>query len=188
MSKERELKKIAKKICLCRRCCLGYQRKRAVPGEGPVNAKLMFLGESPGKTENRLGRPFVGKSGKFLDSLFKEFGIKRKKVFITSVLKCHPPANRKPKRDELEACRIWWQTQLEVIKPKLVVLLGEVATKEVLGQKVKGKRQKFGKVRGKIIKLGKIKYFVTYHPAAGRRFPRIAEIMREDFKRIKSKV
>jgi DNA polymerase len=150
-----------------------------VPGEGNPNAKIVFLGESPGAMENKIGKPFVGMSGKFLNSLFDRIKLSRKSFFITSVIKCHPSKNRNPRTDEILACQNWWQAQIKIIKPAAVVLLGRIALKAVL------ECDDLSNCHGKkIIKSGAI-YFPTFHPAAGRRFPSVKRKMIKDFRSIK---
>lgn len=169
---------LARKIKNCRKCPLHKSRKRAVPGEGPQNAKIMFIGEAPGAEEDKAGRPFVGRSGEFLDQLFKKNSINRKKVFITGAVKCHPPKNRNPALKELKTCReLYLDKQIKIIKPKLVVILGRIALKSLLNEnKIK---------HGKTVAKNSQKYFITYHPAAGMRFPKIRKAMGKDFNKIK---
>jgi len=179
MTKKAKLEKLAKKIRTCRRCRLWKSRALAVPGEGDSGAEIMLLGESPGDKEDEAGRPFVGPSGKFLDWLLKKNNIDRKEIFISSVIKCHPPKNRNPKLDELKTCGGWWRTQIDIIKPKVVVLLGGVALKAVLGcSDLSGCHDQ------KIVKNDLI-YFSTFHPSAGRRFPQVKKKMIKDFKSVK---
>lgn len=178
LSKYQQLQKVSNQIKICKRCRLARTRKNAVPGEGNINAKVMFLGESPGRLEDEAGRPFVGPAGKFLNKLLEKISLQRKNIFITSVIKCHPPKNRNPKKDELAACRIHWKKQIKIIKPKIIVLLGRIAANEALGI------SKLKKNRHLMVK-NKIKYFVTYHPAAGRRFPKIRKKMEKDFLKLK---
>jgi len=182
MTKEKELEKLNQEIRNCKKCPLWKTRRNAVPGEGDINAKIMFIGESPGREENLSGKPFCGMAGKFLDKLFKENKIDRKKVFITSVLKCRPVIknrNRSPKATELEACKIWLQNQIEIIKPKLIVLLGKIAFDTVIGKK------EFKELQGKFLIKNRQKYFPTYHPAAGMRFPKIRKALEKDFKKLR---
>jgi uracil-DNA glycosylase family 4 len=169
------LDRLHNSIRRCRRCRLWKGRRRAVPGEGPCPAKMMFIGQAPGRNEDRTGRPFVGMAGRFLDSLFKHAKIDRKKVFITSAVKCLPPANRPPKKDEIRACRYYLTEQIRLVKPKVVVLLGKTACNAVLGG------INLGKAHGKRIEKDKITYIPTYHPAAGMCFPRIRKMMERDF-------
>lgn len=161
------LKSIAKKIQSCKKCPLWKSRTKAVPGEGPANAKLFFIGQAPGREEDRTGRPFVGKAGKFLDELFKKNKINRKKVFITSVVKCFPPKNRAPKKKECETCiRAYLLAQINAVNPKKIVIMGNIPEK-ILKDKLKGRNTVY-----------------TYHPAAGMRFPKIRKKMIQDFKKV----
>lgn len=175
------IQKIADEIKKCERCHLHKTRKNVVPGEGPANAKLMFIGEAPGRQEDEAGRPFVGRAGKFLDKVISHAGITREKVFITSVLKCYPDG--KPTNEQICACKGWLLSQVRAIKPEIIALLGNVALKNVLD-----KRLNISEVHGKIIKKkingNTIFYFPTYHPAAAMRFPKVATKMRKDFEKL----
>ena len=180
MNKGETLKKLNQEIRNCKKCLLWKTRKNTVPGEGPVNAKIMYIGMAPGAEEDKVGRPFVGRAGRFLNQLLKIARIKREKVFITSLLKClpQPPPNRKPTKKEIEACLPYLKKQIEIINPQKFILLGEVAFKIFFsGKKLKDFRGKWNKKGGK-------EYFVSYHPAAGVRFPRIRKILEKDFKKI----
>ena len=181
------LQLLEKEISACKRCPLYKTACKAVPGEGPISAKVMFLGEAPGREEDLSGRPFVGRAGKLLTQLIEEIGLKREDVFITSVIKHRPPKNRQPKRQELEACKIWWQKQIKIIKPKVLVLLGRFAFDMVVDNKVS-----LTKSRGKFLAVqkdwGSQEVFITYHPSAGLRFVRFKEVLKNDFKKIKERV
>ncbi|MBC7224116.1 MAG: uracil-DNA glycosylase, partial [Anaerolineae bacterium] len=117
-SREEELQKIAREISQCRVCNLAYGRTHTVPGEGPADARLMFIGEGPGFHEDRQGRPFVGAAGKLLEELLESIGLRREEVYITNVVKCRPPGNRDPYPEELEACRPYLDRQIETIRPR----------------------------------------------------------------------
>jgi DNA polymerase len=182
MLKEK-LEKLNRKIRSCKKCNLWKKRKNTVPGEGPANAKIMILGQSPGATEDKTGFPFRGRAGQFLNKLLKIANIKREEVFITSPLKClpQPPLNRKPKKEEIEACLPYLKKQIEVINPQKFILLGEVAFSVFFPDK------KLKDFRGKWITLqNKKKFFITYHPAAGLRFPKFKKISEKDFTKIKN--
>lgn len=182
-AKKEELFKLAEGIRCCTACPLWKTRTLAVPGEGNPEAKLFFVGEAPGAEEDRQGSPFVGPSGKFLDKLFKKNKIKREKVFLTGAVKCYPPKTRDPKLDELKICKeLWLNKQISIIKPKLIVILGTIALKSLL------KEKEIKELHGKIIKKNKQKYFITFHPAAGRRFPKVRKEMEKDFGRLKKLV
>jgi len=184
MKKEKEIEKLNREIRNCKKCPLWKLRKNAVPGEGPVNAKIMAIGMAPGIEEDKLGRPFVGRAGKFLNELFKIAKIKREEIFITSPLKClpQPPPNRKPKKEEIEACLPYLKKQIKIINPKYFILLGEVAFSVFFP------KEKLKKFRGKWIKKGEEFYFPTYHPAAGLRFPKIRKILEKDFRKLKGNI
>ena len=177
--KEKQLIELHKEIQKCKKCVLADTRTNAVPGEGPANAKIMIIGQAPGALEDKTGKPFVGRAGKFLDKLLEIAQIDRKKVFITSPIKCFPPKNRKPKASELKACLPYLKKQIEIISPEKFILLGDVAF-SVFFPKLKLKDY-----RGRVIKINKKEFFITYHPAAGLRFPRIKEILIKDFKKLK---
>lgn len=168
-------------IRICTRCRLSKHRQNAVPGEGPSDAKLVFIGEAPGNQEDKTGRPFVGRAGRLLDSLFAEINIDRNTVFITSVIKCHPPDNRLPKSDELDICvRSWMEKQIELIDPEVIVLLGRVALKSMVN------KTQVKEYAGQIVRKNNKKFFVTYHPAAALRDPKIKEKLEKDFFMLKN--
>jgi len=184
MNKKAKLEKLTQEIRNCKKCLLWKTRKNTVPGEGPVNAKIMFLGLAPGVEEDKTGKPFVGRAGKFLDQLLKIAKIKREDAFITSPLKClpQPPPNRKPTKKEIEACLSYLKKQIEILNPQKFILLGEVAFLIFFPNK------KLSNFRGKWVKKGEEEYFPTYHPAAGLRFPKIRKILEEDFKKLTKKI
>ena len=154
------LEKIAVDVRGCPLCKLSRSRKNAVPGEGQLSAKIMFIGEAPGRSEDEKGRPFVGAAGRILDELLKKAGIERSEVFITNIVKCRPPNNRVPKEDELTACRPYLDRQIALIKPKVICILGRTAYSSLLGG------SSITANRGKIVERAGQKYFLTFHPAA----------------------
>jgi len=145
----------------CQRCDLALTRTHVVVGAGPLDAKIMLIGEAPGKNEDKKAEPFVGSAGKILNGLLEESGIDRKDVYITNVVKCRPPKNRTPMPNEVDACHPYLQKQLEVIKPIGIILLGRSASEAILGRKVD-----LGKEHGRIVEKNGCKYLITYHPAA----------------------
>ncbi|MFW9809667.1 MAG: uracil-DNA glycosylase [Candidatus Thorarchaeota archaeon] len=179
MSKCNQLEDLHEAIRHCTRCPLHETRTIAVPGEGPYDASVMFVGEAPGAKEDETGRPFVGRSGELLVSLLEEIGLTRADVFITSILKCRPPKNRTPKQFEINVCRPYLEQQIELIQPKVIVLLGGVAISSLIGH------WKVSEAHGRFYESGSNAFFMTYHPAAAFRFPKVKEKMREDFKRLK---
>lgn len=156
--------------------------RRLVPGEGPLDASVMLIGEAPGATEDALGRPFVGRSGQKLDTLLRKAGLRRRDLYITSVVQFRPPKNREPTRSEISECKRFFDAQIEIVRPKVIILLGRTAAASVLGiGKIEGfRRRRF--VRGGIT------YFVTYHPAAALRSTTNAASLEKDFKWIRAKL
>ena len=154
------LEKIANDVRGCPLCRLAKTRKNAVPGEGQLSAKIMFIGEAPGRSEDEEGRPFVGAAGRILNDVLKKVSIERSQVFITNIVKCRPPNNRVPKGDELNACRPYLDRQIALIKPKVICILGRTAYFSLLGG------SSITADRGKITKKAGQKYFLTFHPAA----------------------
>ena len=174
---------LADQIRVCIECPLCKSRNNAVPGEGKLNAKVMVIGEGPGKQEDALGRPFVGSSGKYLDHVLAGTGISRSDLFITNIVKCRPPSNRTPKIGEVETCTsLYLFEQLRLINPKLVLLLGSVAVKRLLGA------NSVDEVRGKIVEHEGRKFVATYHPAV--RFYRedLAKKLKEDFALLRQEI
>lgn len=150
------------KECLnCNKCKLCNNRTNVVIGTGNKNADVMFIGEGPGADEDATGIPFVGKAGKLMNMAFRGVGIKREEVYIANIVKCRPPANRNPEDDEVEACLDYLRNQVMLVKPKIIVLLGNVALKNILG-----KEYNITSERGKWIEKNNILYIPTYHPAA----------------------
>jgi DNA polymerase len=154
------LEKIAAEVKGCPLCKLSRTRKNAVPGEGQLAAKIVFIGEAPGRSEDEKGRPFVGAAGKILDDLLQKVGIERSQVYITNVVKCRPPNNRVPEEDEAAACRPYLDREIALIKPKVICILGRTAYASLLGG------SSIAVNRGKIVEKAGQKYFLTYHPAA----------------------
>ena len=143
----------------CKKCRLWQGAKHGVPGEGPLNAKVMFVGQNPGADEDELGRPFVGRAGKYLTKTLSEFGIKREEVFITNIVKHVSPENRKPFDDEVRACLPYLITQIRIIKPKIIVLLAHLQKKP--------------------LELDGIEYIQVIHPSAAMRFTKMREKFRQ---------
>ncbi len=157
--KKSELAAVAKEASSCTKCRLCYGRTNAVPGEGLANARILLIGEAPGRNEDKTGRPFVGQAGRLLERALSSAGLRREEVFITSVVKCRPPGNRTPKPDEIEACRSYLDRQVDALSPSIIVALGRVAVKEVAGSKGNLVRGQAGVFRG-------VSVYSTYHPAA----------------------
>jgi DNA polymerase len=161
------VEEIAQKIRSCTKCDLAESRLNAVPGEGPQHADIMFVGEAPGATEDEQGRPFVGQSGKLLTELIEGAGIKREDVFITSIIKCRPPENRNPGKEEIKACAPYVLAQMDSISPVVLVTLGNVAY-DFFSTTFYLPKKQVGEVRGKVFRLHSTgcKYLIpAYHPA-----------------------
>jgi uracil-DNA glycosylase family 4 len=178
------LHRFAREISSCRKCLLHKGRRHAVPGEGSSGARVVIVGEAPGALEDRTGRPFVGPAGKFLDRLLDQHGIRRQELFLTSCVKCRPPGNRNPKRDELTCCVTnWLRPQLDLIGPEIVVLAGLVAAQQFLEEPVV-----LAELHGTEHRRRDRIYFITYHPAAAMRFPVAAKAMQADFEKLSGKL
>jgi uracil-DNA glycosylase len=149
-----------KDVAVCRRCDLYKCATRAVPGEGPQNAEIVFIGEGPGWNEDQEGRPFVGAAGQFLDKLFASIAMKRDQVYICNIVKHRPPNNREPLPAEIAACSTWLDRQLGIIHPLMIVTLGSHAmTRFFPGKSI-------SKIHGRSEKRDGVLYFAMYHPAA----------------------
>jgi uracil-DNA glycosylase len=172
------LEKVASEVIVCPKCALSQTRTRAVPGEGPANAGIFFIGEGPGRNEDLQGRPFVGASGRYLESLLKEIGLDRSQVFITNVVKCRPPENRDPLPPELAACRDYLDRQLALVQPAVVVTLGRFSMARYFpGASIT-------KIHGQAKRVGDTYYLPLFHPAAVLRNEAWRAAMTEDFKKI----
>jgi len=158
------LEQLKQQIYNCKLCPLYKRRKNPVFGEGPSNAKLMLIGEAPGREEDLTGRPFVGVSGQLLTKMLRAISIERKTVFITSVVKCRPPSNRTPHAEEIKACKPYLFKQIELIKPKILLALGQCAAHSILNTKSPLKELR-GKCHNIKINDLDLMVFVTYHPA-----------------------
>lgn len=175
-----ELNKITEGVASCQRCPLYQTATNAVPGEGNVNADILFVGEGPGAQEDKLGRPFVGASGKFLDSMLESIKLKRSDVYITNVVKHRPPENRDPEKNEIAACYVWLKMQIELIDPKLIVTLGRHSMSVLLPD-----IGRISEVHGRAYRRpdGRI-YVPFFHPAAALHQPSLREVIEADFRRL----
>ena len=177
------LKDLEESIKGCNKCKLCSGRKNIVFGVGNENADIMFIGEGPGADEDAQGIPFVGKAGQLMNKAFEGIGLKRDDVYIANIVKCRPPQNRNPEKDEVEACINYLRNQVMIIKPKIIVLLGNVALKNILGDE-------YGitKVRGNWIERKGIWYMPTFHPAALLRDESKKLDFWKDLKKVKEKI
>jgi len=186
MKKRGLLVKIANKIEKCKKCNLYKTRARAVPGEGSTRAKIMLVGEAPGRNEDIQGRPFVGAAGKILDKLLRSIKLKRKEIFISNILHCRPPHNRNPRAIEIKACTPYLNQQIKIIKPKIICTLGNFATSYILGKFGIKTKKGISKIHGKVFSIEDIKIIPLYHPAAAVYNPRMFKILLRDFKILKN--
>lgn len=181
--REGELRRLREEIGDCKRCKLSNSRKNIVFGEGSPEAELMFIGEGPGRDEDIQARPFVGEAGQILNSLINKRGWKREEVYIANIVKCRPPANREPEEDEIAACRPFVERQIEIIKPKVIMSLGKVATQSLLKIKVA-----ISKARGNFFSFNNIPVMPTFHPAYFLRNPKEKKLTWEDSAKVLEKL
>jgi len=191
--KAQRMRKIASEIRTCVECPLAEERKNAVPGEGTIGAKVVFVGEAPGYWEDIKGAPFVGAAGKVLDGLLEWIGLARKHVFITNVVKCRPPENRDPKPMEIAKCTsLYLDRQIGLIKPRVVVTLGRHSTAFVLSKAGFGNVDSITKFRGRIysVVLFSLRLAVVpmYHPASVLHNPKYREDLESDFQLLKKEL
>lgn len=164
----------------CQRCPLGATRANFVFGVGNPQAKIMFIGEAPGRDEDLQGEPFVGRAGQLLTRIIESIKLRREEVYIANVLKCRPPDNREPLPEEMDTCLPYLKRQIEMIKPRFIVCLGRIAAVALLNTKLP-----LGKLRGPFHDYQGIKVLVTYHPAALLRFPSYKKDVWEDMKHLR---
>lgn len=165
---------ISDEVVRCTSCELCHTRKKAVPGEGSASASVMFVGEAPGRFEDVEGKPFVGPAGKILEAALSNTGISRSQAFMTNIVKCRPPGNRKPKRSEIIRCNDYLNRQISIINPKVVCILGATAYSSILG----GKEITLN--RGQLANFNERNYFLTIHPAAVLYRRSLLRVLEED--------
>ena len=173
------LAELRRGVSSCVACPLHEGRTNAVPGDGPDDAEVAFIGEAPGFYEDKEARPFVGQAGKFLEELLVSVGWTRDQVYITNVVKCRPPNNRDPLPNELETCESnWLQTELGLVNPRIIVTLGRYSLARLFP------RESIGRVHGKTLQWGKYTVYPIYHPAAALHQQRLRGVIMDDFKRL----
>lgn len=170
-------------VAQCRKCRLCDMRTNVVPGEGNPHARLMFIGEGPGREEDVQGRPFVGRSGELLTRMIAAIGMQREEVYICNVVKCRPPQNRNPEPDEAAACLAYLRAQFALVRPDVVVLLGKIACRYVLQQEISVMRD-----HGQWFERKGTWFIPTYHPSALLRDTAKKRDAWEDFQRIRAKL
>jgi DNA polymerase len=167
----------------CRRCKLASGRQNIVVSRGNPNADLMFIGEGPGRDEDRQGQPFVGQAGQLLDKIITAMGFAQDEIYIANIVKCRPPQNRNPEDDEVATCLPFLQRQIELVKPKVICLLGSVALKSLIGSE-----ERISRVRGKFLEYCGVPTLPTYHPAFLLRKPDMKRAVWQDVQKISAKL
>jgi len=189
MSKRELMDELIAEIRVCRKCRLWSSAKNPVPGEGSLDASLMFIGEAPGYWEDIEGRPFVGTAGKLLDRLLTSVSLRRNEFFIGNIVKHRPPANRDPRMDEIESCGPYLDRQIQIIRPKIIVTLGRYSAKYVLSKanvNFTGIIEMRGRTYEKVILNITVNIIPTLHPAAALYNPKFKSLLEKDFQRIKT--
>ena len=169
---------LREQINKCNLCALSKERTLAVPGEGPIPSEIMLVGEAPGYNEDQQGTPFVGPSGKLLDGLLNKIELDRNKVYITNIVKCRPPNNRDPIPIEIESCRPYFDKQIKLVKPKVIVGLGRFALNYFLPGKI------ISRVHGEFFNWNEIYFFPMYHPAAALHQGNLRQVLENDIVKI----
>ena len=171
-----EIDSIRSQVISCIKCSLSKTRTNAVPGKGNFKAEILFIGEAPGRNEDLKGEPFVGSAGNILSEALASSGLSRDDVYITNVVKCRPPNNRIPLQEEKESCQPYLSKELEIIKPKIICIMGNTAYGSLLGG------DSITKNRGKIVEKDGRRYFLTVHPAAAIYNPELKSVLKSDMK------
>jgi DNA polymerase len=167
-NRESAMALLREEIADCRRCKLSQKRTHIVFGEGNPDARLMFIGEAPGREEDLQARPFVGEAGMLLTRLIEKMGLKREDVYIANIVKCRPPMNRDPEKDEIQQCREFLERQIDIIRPDIIMSLGRIAASTLMGNE----KLKITAIRGKIFDYRGIPLVPTFHPAYLMRNPK----------------
>jgi len=169
-----ELEIIKQNVIKCTKCDLCKTRTNAVPGKGSFESDVIFVGEAPGKNEDKNGEPFVGVAGKKLSIALEEAGISREDVYITNIVKCRPPNNRVPNTNERNTCQEYIKKEISIIKPKIICILGNTAFNSILGG------SEITKFRGKVVRKDNQLYFLTIHPAATIYNQKLIDVLKND--------
>ena len=175
---EKKLQKIKKQVTQCTKCELSETRNNSVPGKGNFKSDVIFVGEAPGKNEDMKGEPFIGIAGKKLSIALENAGITRDDVYITNIVKCRPPKNRVPTITERDTCKNYLKKEIEIIKPKIICILGNTAFNSLLNGK------EIIKFRGKIVRKNNQLYFLTIHPAATIYNQKLINLLKKDMKKL----
>ena len=175
---EKKLQEIKQQVIECTKCELSKTRNNSVAGKGNFKSDVIFVGEAPGKNEDLKGEPFIGIAGKKLSMALESAGITRDEVYITNIVKCRPPNNRVPTTNERETCKDYLKKEIEIIKPKIICILGNTA----FGSLLDGKE--ITKYRGKIVRKDNQLYFLTVHPAATIYNQKLIDVLKNDIERL----
>jgi DNA polymerase len=173
-----ELETIKQNVTKCTKCELCKTRTNAVPGKGNFQSDVIFVGEAPGRNEDKNGEPFVGVAGKKLSIALEEAGISRDAVYITNIVKCRPPNNRVPKTSERETCQEYLKQEISIIKPEIICILGNTAFNSILGG------SEITKFRGKVVRKDNLLYFLTIHPAATIYNQKLIDVLKSDISKL----
>lgn len=189
---DQQLKKIKEEVISCRKCSLYRTRNLPVVGQGNHQAQIMLVGEAPGASEDKTGRPFCGQAGRILDELLETAGLKREEVYICNILKCRPPQNRDPQKEEIAACTPYLERQIRIIQPKVIGSLGNYATAYILEKyDLENKIEGISKIHGQIFEaetdFGSIRIIPLYHPAVGVYNEKMKETLKKDFQVLSGK-
>ncbi len=176
------LEQVRNQVVSCIICDLCKTRNNSVPGKGNHNSEIIFVGEAPGRSEDKIGEPFVGVAGKKLSDALEYAGISRESVYITNVVKCRPPNNRVPSHAEKESCRNYLKSEIALIKPKVICIMGNTAYQSILGGK------NITKERGKFVKKDSKLYFLTVHPAAIIYNQKLMDSLKNDIKKLVNEI
>ena len=183
-SKDKLMEELSIDVDSCKKCELWKTRNKPLVGDGSVNANIAVIGESPGYNEDIQGRAFVGEAGKVLDKLLGLINLKRDEIYITNILKCHPPKNHNPNRQEINSCIGYLHKQISIIRPKVIITLGKFASREIF-IKYNLPFTRISDVRGKVFEVkslfGRIKIIPLYHPAVACYHNEMIDILKEDF-------
>lgn len=175
----------------CEKCELSENRTQIVIGDGTPEADILFVGEAPGRQEDKKGRPFVGRAGKLLDELLGEIGLEREEVYITNIVLCRPPNNRDPKDEEIKACTDYLDRHIRIVDPEVIVPLGSFATSYIL-DKYDLDNGSISRVHGEVFSIsnlkGRFKIIPQYHPAAALYNPDLKEVLKEDFEKVRENI
>ena len=174
----KKLEQIKQDVIKCTKCELSETRTNSVPGKGNFKSDVIFVGEAPGKNEDKKGEPFIGIAGKKLTGALENAGVSRDEIYITNIVKCRPPSNRVPKPNERETCQEYLKQEISIIKPKIICILGNTVFNSVLGG------SEIIKYRGKVAQKDNQLYFITIHPAATIYNQKLISVLKKDIKKL----